>query len=179
MIMPGKKTSRPMRKGPQIDGGRISPEDRFLAEVKEAVTKNLKVLRIHADLTAKELAEAAGIGHSMLKAIEAGNRPLQIHQAFRIAKETGSDLASLVTGEVLREWGGKALYSSESYRKWLGNGKSPSEEQRASAFKLLERRVDQSIALAHQLGADYEAYLAANLSLFIDAFYPEPVHKRG
>lgn len=171
--MAATRSSLPKKSSLHIDGGAVSPEDRFLASVKEKAKRNLKVLRVDTGLSAKDLAEAAGIGHSMLKAIEAGNRSLQIHQAFRIAKETGVDISSLMSGSILFEWGGKDVYTSTSFRKWVSNGKKPSPEQKLLTTQHLNRKVDQSTQIARRLGPDYEAYLAALLDLFMDSYCPE------
>jgi len=177
--MAPKKTPSTNKKPPRDNGGRISPEERFLASVKERARRNLKVLRIDTGLTSKDLAEASGIGHSMLKAIEAGNRSLQIHQAFKIAKETGVDISSLMASNTLFEWGGGTPYTAASYLQWIENGKEPSPKQQSQTKALLARKVEQSRALAQRLGPDYEAYLAAYLDLFIDSFWPDGPPTQG
>lgn len=153
-----------------INEGTRALEERFLACSKETARRNLKVLRIDTGLTSKELADVAGISHSLMRAMESGKRSLQIHQAFKIAKGTGVDISSLMASRTLLEWGGDRPYTSSSYHEWLTQGKEPSPGQRELASALLDRKVDQSLELARRHGPYYEGYLAGFLDLVIETF---------
>lgn len=160
---------------PEKVDGRKTLEERFLSSIPNRSLDNLRVLKAHAKLSARELAEVSEISLAALKQIESGRRRMLIHHAMMIAQATGVDVVSLLNGELLLEWGGGKPYNSSSYSNWLENGKAPSTEQEKNGRKQVENLCSYIVSdmIMPPVG---DAFLGAHMYVLVGGVEPEVLY---
>lgn len=117
---------------------RVTLEERFLNSYREDSRRNLKLLRTFIGVTSKELAESSRVSHSYIRAVENGHRNFSIGSALAIAFTTGVDLCSLLTGQILLEWGGGKPYTQATYKAWVERDRKPSPSQEKNSHSQLK-----------------------------------------